>query len=267
MVLAGYSKAAQAVTAKLNFLPAGSYDVVDVTGERPLIVKDAAGQNHLASDPQYRRSFFVAQDTSADALKKTGLVLDVGARMSRVLLVRPAGEKVWVNCPEYELAALSKKPVIIVPGATPDEQNAAQTVSRALTRLGVKAESVAATSLKTRTVKNEVVVDNFKVDEFNNTPLEADTNLILIGSEATNPVIAKLGAEGTFCFDKVLMKVDGAFPGPGRGVIEVVESVSNEAYDATANSRDAIVIAGSDAAGVQHAVERFVKALTGAAAK
>ena len=112
--------------------------------------------------------------------------------------------------------------------------------------------------MKTRAVKNEVVITGFTVAEFISTPLDVNSNLILIGSEATNPVIAKLGAEGTFCFDKVLMKVDAAFPGPGRGVIQAVESVSNEAYDSTTNSRDAIILGGSDAAGAKLAVHRFL---------
>jgi hypothetical protein len=271
--LAGYSTAAQTVTAKLNFLPAGNYDVVDVTGERPLIRKDPVGQNVFASDPQCRRASYVAKGASADALKQAGVALDIGAQMGRVLLIRPAADEVWVNCPEHELRALAHAGdrVLVVPGNTPAEQALAKEIVAAGVRLGFKAEVVDAASIRTRAVKNEIVIDTaekgkpaqpFKVAAFNSSPLDVNANLILIGSEATNPVIAKLGAEGTFCFDKVLMKVDAAFPGPGRGVIEVVESVSNEAYDATRNSRDAIVLAGSDAEGTQRAVTRFINLIS-----
>jgi len=262
VLLASYSRAGQTVNAKLNFLPPGRYDVIDVTGERPLVRKDANGQNYCAPDPKYRRSFFAAKDKSSRELKQQGVTLDVGAVMGRVLLIRPAGEKVWVNCPDYELKALSKDRVIIVTGTTPASRNAAMTVWRALGKLGTKAEIAAPNAIRTRTVKNEIVIDDFKVASFSSTPLDVDTHLILIGNETDNPVIKHISADGTYCFDKVLQKVDAAFPGPGRGFIEVVESVSNEAYDWTARSRDAIVIAGSDARGIKLAADRFAEIVT-----
>ncbi|HUU43045.1 MAG TPA: hypothetical protein VMX57_04660, partial [Planctomycetota bacterium] len=261
VILASYSEQPQTVNAKLTFLPDGDYDVIDVTGERPLIATDATGQNVFTPDPVYRRSFYVAKSTSAKTLGETaGVPLEVGPLMGRVLLVRrviPQGSPVWVNCPADEIQALLLKPLIIVPGTSEDDRKAAERVAGWFPRMGVKASIVPAAEIKTRPVKNEVVIDGFKVAEFNSTPLDVDANLILIGNETTNPVIRHLGAAGTFCFDKVLMKVDAKFPGPGRGVISVVESVNSEVYDWTARSRDAIVISGSDAAGLRAALNAF----------
>ncbi|HUW59334.1 MAG TPA: alpha-amylase family protein, partial [Planctomycetota bacterium] len=260
VLLASYSEKPQRVNAKLTFLADGSYDVVDVTGERPLIAKDAGGQNVFQPDPVYRRSFYAAKGVSAEVLKKAGVELDVGALMGRVLLVRrviPEGSPVWVNCPGYELRALIEKPVVIVPGTSEVDRKAAERVAGWFPRMGVKATIVPADEIKTRSVKNEIVIDDFKVADFTSRPLDVDTTLILIGNEATNPILRHLGAAGTFCFDKVLMKVDAAFPGQGRGVIQVVESVNNEAWDWTARSRDAIVLSGSDADGLNAALNAF----------
>ena len=262
VILASYSRRAQNVNAKLAFLPAGSYDVVDVTGERPLIAKDAGGQNVFTPDPTYRRSFFVAKNVPSNVLRNTGVKLEVGALMGRVLLIRPADETVWVNCPDYELQALAKKPVTLVAPAEMMRSDAVRTVARALLATGIKKVIFNSTArVQTRVVANDIVIDNFKVASFTNRPLDVKGNLILIGNETTNHLIKHLGTSKTFCFDKVLMKVDAAFPGPGRGVIEVVESVNNEAYDWTAKGRDAIVIAGSDAAGTLHAAKRFAAIL------
>jgi hypothetical protein len=258
VLLASYAPE-QKVVAKLDFLPAGSYDVIDMTGERPLITKDEAGQNHLAPDPQYRRCTYVAKDVSDKTLKSVGVSLDIGARMGRVLMVRPAGWQTWADCPDHEIETLARKPLVIVPGTGCEKMAAA--VQAHLKAIGNDAQIVSPDAIKTKKVTNKVVILDFPVETFESAPLDVKTNLILIGSETNNPLIKHLGAEGTFCFDKVLEKVDDKYPGPGRGIIEVVESVSNEAYDATTNSCDAIVIAGSDAAGTQAAVNRFIDTL------
>ena len=262
VLLASYSRKAQRLDAKLTFLAGGDYDVIDVTGERPLIAKDATGQNTFTPDPTYRRSFFVAKNVSSKTLRETGVKLDVGPLMGRVLLIRRAGQKVWVNCPDAELKALARRTTMIVPGSSDASKEAAMTAWRALDKLGTKVQIVAPDHITMRTVKNDVVIDNFKVASFTSKPLDVTRQLILVGSEADHPLIRHLDAEGTFCFDKVLQKVDATFPGPGRGVIQVVESVNNEAYDWTSKSRDAIIIGGSDAAGVKRAVERFKEIVT-----
>ena len=257
--LASYSLQDQTATARLAFLPDGKYDVLDVTGERPLIQKDQTGQNHYAPDPLYRRSFFVKQNVSASDLRDTGVALELGKQAGRVLLVRPAGETVWVNCPGYELQALAKRPLAVVPGKGCEKL--AERIRDALAAAGNKAEIVAPDAIAARKVANTVVVDGVTVDTFESAPLDVKSGLVLIGNESNNSVIRRLADERTFCFDKMLQKVDDKLPGPGRGLIEVVESVSSEAYDSTANSRDAIVIGGSDADGTAKSVESFLKIL------
>ena len=99
------------------------------------------------------------------------------------------------------------------------------------------------------------------VDVFRNKPLETARNLIVIGSEDTNTIAKHLGAVDTFTYDKVLEKVTNGYPGPGRGVIQVVESINDCAYDATDTSKEAILIGGSDKDGTMKAIDEFCKIL------
>jgi hypothetical protein len=56
---------------------------------------------------------------------------------------------------------------------------------------------------------------------------------------------------------KVLEKVTTAYPGPGRGIIQIVESINSPVYDATGRCRNAVLVEGSDEQGTLAAVRRL----------
>ena len=60
-----------------------------------------------------------------------------------------------------------------------------------------------------------------------------------------------------------MIKVTDTFPGNGIGVIQVVESINNEGYDARHESRQAILIGGSDEAGSAKALDKFLDSRSG----
>ena len=96
------------------------------------------------------------------------------------------------------------------------------------------------------------------MDTFDNEVIETDQNFIVVGSEETNELLAHLGKPGTFAYDKVLEKISATFPGPGRGLIGMVESINTATYDPRSQSRDAITVGGSDSAGTTAAVNELV---------
>ena len=62
---------------------------------------------------------------------------------------------------------------------------------------------------------------------------------------------------------KVIEDVNAAYPGAGRGVIQLVESVNKPYYCPTDKSRDALVVAGSDERGTLAALKLLVQLLRG----
>ena len=256
-----------------DFLGRGDYEIVDVTGERPLIVKNEKKELHLVVDNEYRPSRFVARNISAEAFAKDGLTLKVDGIMARVLLVRPAGEPVWVNAPEQSLRAVADRAKIVVVGdtATPQETAAARKLVEAMKSLGQDVELKKASEIRIEKTRNEVRVSptgkgkprrrdsTYLVNVFENQPLDVDTNVVLVGRADTNALMRHLQTPNTFTYDKVLEKVTPEYPGTGRGLIEMVECVNRPAYDTSSFSRDAIVVAGSDDAGTARAVDRFIE--------
>ena len=280
----------QKVTLRMHFLKPGRYDVVDVTGERPKTRRDEFNSEHLAADPDYRHSWYVARDASAEDLAAKGVALDVQARAGRVLAVRPSGAKVWVDAPEYELRGILLQErrfaqraeglrVTVVParivlpdGASPQLAAAAEKLAATLKAANVDAIIVPPGDVRTRTDKHDVLIQydgsdpsptaaKYLVDTFVTEPVEGDANLIVLGSEATNPVAAHLGKVGAFAYDKVLEKVTPAYPGPGRGILQVVDSVNSPVLDPRHSTRDAVLVGGSDDAGTLAAAEKLLEIL------
>ncbi|KPJ55872.1 MAG: hypothetical protein AMS16_03475 [Planctomycetes bacterium DG_58] len=267
----------------LCFLPKGNYDVVDVTGERPLIVKNEKNELHLQIDPEFRASRWVATNVPSTELATKGLTLEVDGLMARVLLVRPAEQTVWVNAPESTLRKLAGRAGAVVVGdeATEAELAAARKIVASAKELfGKDLVLKKASEIQIEKTRNEVWVDplgkgnpqsrqrrrygtsgGYLVEAFENAPLKVDVNLILVGRADTNALVRHLETPNTFTYDKVLEKVTAAYPGKGRGLIELVECVNRVAYDTSSYSRDAILIAGSDDAGTGAAVERFLEVL------
>jgi hypothetical protein len=97
----------------------------------------------------------------------------------------------------------------------------------------------------------------YVVDVFDNEVVDTDDNLLIVGSEESNELLRHLGRDGTFAYDKVLEKITAKFPGPGRGIIGTVECINSPTYDPRSQSRDAIVVGGSDAAGTTAAVNEL----------
>ncbi len=99
------------------------------------------------------------------------------------------------------------------------------------------------------------------MDAFDNEVIDTNANLVVVGSAETNVLVDHLAKEGSFAYDKMLEKINGAYPGPGRGAIGVVEAVNSPIYDLRSQSRDAIVVGGSDAAGTRLAAEELIRLL------
>jgi len=181
---------------------------------------------------------------------------------------------VWKAVPDYTINYLTSRPVTVVvgPDAPEVEKKAAERIRRAVAQRGVEVKLVVSSDVKRKKTRHEVwitsrfpgVPEDYKgylTDVFENKPVDTDHTLVLVGSEATNPLIKHLGKVGTFTYDKVLEKVTASHPGPGRGVIQIVDSVNFPYYDATDHSRDALIVGGSDAAGTGRAAEHFVNIL------
>jgi hypothetical protein len=268
------AEAEQKLNVKMTFLPAGKYEVVDVTGERPNIVRKPDRGLALAPDPAHRCAETLAKETTADVLKQQGLGVTIGGYKALVLLIRPAGWKVWQAAPDYAINYLASRPVTVVVGKNaPDaEKKAAEAIRAAVAARGIKAQVVDSSAVSIRKAKHEVwitsqfpgVTKDYKgylVDTFENEPVQTDDTLVVVGSEATNPLVAHFAKVGTFTYDKILEKVTQAYPGAGRGMIQMVDSVNFPYYDATDNTRDAILVGGSDAAGTALAADQLVSVL------
>lgn len=249
----------QKVNVKLPFLPDGDYDVVDITGELPIVEKNARNEFHLKNDLAGRHPRLMLQAVSADLLARAGMDLDLRSRQSRVLLVRPAYEQVYQLLPDYTVRAVCRLPVtIVLPDApTAFEKTTAEEIGKLLTAWGTDVKTAAASEVAAEPQTKAVTFEQYLMESFRGDRIVTDRNLIVIGEASRNALTARLYADGTFACDKVMLRSAPAVPGPGRGVIQLVESVNRLVYDVTDKSTDAIVVTGSDEAGLKKAVERF----------
>lgn len=152
--------------------------------------------------------------------------------------------KVVVSCPAYEVATIALSKVGSAAIVAPADVKIAKTTFDAY-------------------IHPQVAKYESKIAVFQNQPLDAQRNLLVIGSQETNPLVKHLAAVGTFTYDKVLEKVTAGYPGKGRGLIGVVESVNDPSFDATDKTRDAPIIGGSDEEGTLAAMAKVAEILTG----
>ena len=270
------SKTDQEVTAKPGLRP-GRYDLIDITGRRPIVVKKSDGARTLDPDLNQLRPTVLKEDIAHDALRREGLKLKVPSRQTRVILARPAGTEVGVNIADYYLTSRCGRPLRIVVGddAPKAEHDAADRIRKFLVSREVPVELVKASEVAVVEKRHEIRVnphdgkkrrssrpdqqdDWFLVETFVNRPVETDRNLLCVGSEKTNALIAHFAAPGTFVYDKISEDVTADYPGPGRGVIQVVDSVNFPYYQSNRDTRDAILVGGSDPAGTAKAVDKLL---------
>jgi len=247
----------QEIEVDLGFLGAGRWELADVTGETPIVEKNARNEFHLKPDRMGRRAWrrvISPKDTQ---------VLNLDARRSTVWMIRPAYQEVWQLMPDYTVKALCRLPVsVVLPDAAEEyEKQAAEDIRKLLTAWGTDVKVVAASDVKTKRETKPITWKEYALETFSGNRFDVDCNLIVIGEASRNAVTRKLYADDTFTMDKVILRTDAKLPGAGKGVIQLVESLNALVYDWTDKSADAIVITGSDAAGVRKAIERFMMVL------
>ena len=252
-------------------MPAGDYTVEDVTGERPDLGKKADGGLMIKHDPAARQTRIDYQ-MSAQQLADAGLPCDIAPMQARVFVIRPVQNKVWVSIWKPSLASLARHPVTIAYGKAPEDKAGSESIRAAWAKLGVRSELVAASDVKRKKMVHEVRIkptssyrdyreDTSKwylMDTFDNEVVDTTNSVVFVGSEDTNDLLKQAGKEGTFAYDKVLEKVTAKFPGAGRGVIGWIDAVNSPIYDTRSQTRDALYVGGSDAAGTQAAVKELV---------
>jgi hypothetical protein len=183
---------------------------------------------------------------------------------------------VLVDAHDYTLKHHCGTPVAVVVGdeAPAEEAKAAQRIVDFLKSREVPVELLKASQVKVATEKHEVRVDPrdgrriegqpvperdwFLLQTFVNHPIDTGRHMIFVGREDTNRMVKHLGAVDTFTYDKVLEKVTNTYPGAGRGVVQVVDSINFPYFFANSWTRDGILVGGSDAAGTEAAVARFL---------
>ncbi|MFB3892791.1 MAG: beta-galactosidase [Phycisphaerae bacterium] len=247
-----------------------AYEVIDITGQPPKVKKDELAGFALATDEASRAANVIdAKWTGRDTAGQGRVCanvgpLDVTAGGGKILLVRPAGQKVVVSCPQYEVRTIALRKVgvdIVLPDKPSDAvKKAADALAAAVKAKGGDAKVVTPADIRIEKTHFDAFIHpepakyESKVAVFDNAPLATKRNLIVIGSEETNSIAKHLGAVGTFTYDKVLERITDKYPGKGRGLVGVVESVNDPSFDPTDQTRDALLVGGSDEDGTLAAV-------------
>jgi len=255
----------QKLKIKVKKIPDKEYEVVDISGEGFTFEKGKDGNNHMKPDPEGARVKYTAGKISGKDLAKNGFTGVVGKYISKVWLVRPAGVEVWVNATKYALRSYIelKKPLKIVVGHETDDEamKLAGELSQLLAKNGLTVSVVKDNEIKTKVVEGNLVEDGYELEKYRHVVIDDDANLILIGNALENSVVKHLETDENYVFNKVPEIVDEKYPGKGRGIIQLVESINHISYDATDKGRDAILIGGSDEKGTLRAIEKFLKLL------
>ena len=253
----------QKLKIKVNGLPGNEYEVVDISGEGLTFAKDAGGSFHLKPDPEGAKAKYVTEKISGKELAKDGLEGNFGKCMSKVWLIRPAGLEVWVNATKEALRSYVelRKPLKIVVGygCNGEEEKLAEELSQVLAKKGLTVAVVKDSEIKTKVMEGKLEEDGCELEKYSHKVIDDDANLILIGNAADNSVVKHLETAGNYVFSKVPEMVDEKYPGKGRGIIQLVESVNHYSYDATDKGRDAILAGGSDPEGTIKALKELAK--------
>jgi len=255
----------QKLKIRVNGIPSGEYEVVDISGEKFTFEKGKDGNNHMKPDPEGALVKYVTGKTSGKELAGSGFDANVPGYMSKVWLIRPAGVEVWVNATKEALRSYVelKKPLKIVAGYGCDgeEQKLAEELSQVLAKKGLTVTVVKDSEIKTKVVEGKLVEDGYELEKYRHVVIDDDANLILIGNAAENNAVKHLETAGNYVFNKVPEIVDEKYPGKGRGIIQLVESINHVSYDATDKGRDAILAGGSDREGTIKAIKELMRIL------
>jgi len=247
--VSNFSGEEQSVKIKVNALPSGNYEIIDISGERPLMEKSEDGNFHLKPNFDESQPKYVVGTIDNIDVK-------IPAYYSRVLLIRPAGKDVFVNSTEEALLSYLKfnKPMKIVYGKGYKEK--AEKLAAALPG---KVQVISPEEIKTKIVEGRLVEENYELEKYRHEIIDTDTDLILIGNAEENKVVKHLQTPGNYVYCKVPEMLTDNYPGKGRGIVQIAECINRISYDATGNAKDAIILAGSDDAGTIKALEKFTE--------
>jgi len=253
----------QKLRIKINQIPEGEYEVVDISGEGFTFEKSEDGNCHMKPDPEGARVKYATEKISGNDLAKNGFEGNVGKYMSKVWLISPAGVEVWVNATKEALRSYVelKKPLKIVIGAGADDEikGLSAELSNVLEGKGMKVEVVSDDAIKRKVMEGKLVEDGYELEKYFHKVIDDDANLIAIGNASENNVVKHLETAGNYVFNKVPEMVSEKYPGKGRGVIQLVESINHFSYDATDKGRDAILAGGSDRDGTIKAINELAR--------
>jgi len=218
-----------------DFLPPGEWRVVELSRE---------GKPDL-----------VAEEIKTQKLKEAGISVRMESDDGKVFLIRASAEEVNVDCPEYEIKAIVRVPeigLIVGEGLSERIVKATEQLVKKLEADGVRVKRV------TPAIQQEEYVarcGSVELAKLTNAVIQTDCNLIMVGNMENNKWINHLAGKH-YTYDKLMEDVDGSYPGKGRGVIQVSESVNKAYYCPTDKSREALIISGSDEDGLVRALER-----------
>lgn len=236
----------QKISAKLNFLPEGKqYDIIDVTdsGKPAMLI----------------------QKQSVEFFKKNGINLSLEPLRGRVLIIRASDIDVIADCPAYELKALTanKNIDIVLPENTSGSvMNAIEKLKTSLSAQGTVLRILKPDEIPVKLIETSLTEGGYPLAKVKSKILDTQNNLILIGNTDNNKLIANLCETGNYTYDKVIDDVDSTYPGKGKGVIQISESINKPYYCPTDRSREAILIGGSDDNGTIKAIEKFISGIT-----
>jgi hypothetical protein len=235
----------QSVQAKLNFLPDGKlYDIIDVSKPgKPVVLKK-------------KQPF--------ETLLKNGINVKLEPLSGRVLIVRPSDMEIFVDCPEYELKALTLKQninIVLPDNCSENLMDSVKKLQKTLLSKGSRSKILKADEIAIENTSALLKEKKCIIGEFKNKVLKTPDNLIIIGSTENNKLIQTLCKPGNYTYDKVLDDISLDYPGPGRGAIQIAESVNKAYYCPTDKSRDAVLIGGSDETGTVKAIDKFIEIL------
>jgi len=255
----------QKLKIKVNQIPDGDYEIVDMSGEGFTFEKSKDGNCHMKPDPEGARVKYVTKKISAKDLAKTGFDANVPGCMGKVWLIRPAGIEIWVNATKKALQSYVelKKPLKIVTGyrSNGEEEKCTEELKKTLEAKGLKVEVVKDDTIKRKVVEGKLIEDGYELEKYRHEVIDDEANLIAIGNAAENSIAKHLETAGNNVFNKVPEIVNEKYPGKGRGIIQLVESINHVSYDATDKGRDAILAGGSDQEGTIKAIKELIRIL------
>ena len=232
----------QTIKSYLNFLPKGNYEMIDVTEDgKPLVI---------------------TPNSSSQDLSTAGISLSLSPLSCRVLIIRKANQKVILNFPEYELSSIiNNYPIDIVVGKSISSSllKSVKKLQKELRRKGISARLLKDEDIPIVNKSTSLSEEGYPLGTFHNKIISSGNNLILVGNIENNRLISNLSKKGSYTYDKLLEDVDSSYPGKGRGIIQICESINKPYFCPTDRGRDAILISGSDEKGIEAAIKRFMK--------